>query len=434
MKKIKVTVLILLAVYFSNQLLPASYAYEFTPPKLNKRLRRLDKDINEKAEKFIDLISKSGALYSNEQLEAYISKVGKKLLATLPSESVKNISFKVIRDPRINAMAFPNGQIFINAGIVARLENEAQLAFLLGHEISHVVNKDMLFWMDSYHKSTVATKVLDLVVGTVSAAVGFGDLGSLGLYFLYAASVTGYGRKNEARADIDGLEFMTNAGYNPDGAIEMFDIFIKEKEKYGKGMEVFYLSSHPSNIYRKKAVIKKINELNLKEGNRLVNKDVYINSTEKVRCDNAYMDIRYDRLQHAIDNLEKFLEQNPNNAISHYYIAEAYRLIADDIEKLKHELSYKKWLEVKKVKDKEVQKKQWQELALKHYKKALECNEDYKKPIKGMGLLYRDMGRNEEAIEYLEKYLLQNPRAKDRRYIYVLLMSLKEKVEKEENE
>jgi predicted Zn-dependent protease len=82
------------------------------------------------------VIDNSGWLYRNQELEAYLNKVAARLKAFTDSPDI-SFNIKIINDPNLNAFAFPNGVIYVHTGVLARMDNEAQLAALLAHEMSH---------------------------------------------------------------------------------------------------------------------------------------------------------------------------------------------------------------------------------------------------------------------------------------------------------
>src|SRR5215475_4201603 len=82
-------------------------------------------------------IAKKGLLFENPDLQSYLDSVCKRLIADRPTP--ENVKFRclVLRDPMQNAFAEPNGTVYVTTGLLALLENEAQLAGVLGHELTH---------------------------------------------------------------------------------------------------------------------------------------------------------------------------------------------------------------------------------------------------------------------------------------------------------
>lgn len=88
------------------------------------------------AEEETRTIDRSGWLYEDKDLDDYVNAVARKL----SEPGSPPISVKIIKNPYLNAMAYPTGRIYIHTGMLAAIENEAQLAVLLGHEMTHIVN------------------------------------------------------------------------------------------------------------------------------------------------------------------------------------------------------------------------------------------------------------------------------------------------------
>ena len=90
-----------------------------------------------------DAIDNSGVLYHDPELESYLNRIVKILQAHSIAPDF-HIQVKVLKDPHLNAFAYPNGVIYVHTGILARMENEAQLAALLSHEMTHCTHRHSL--------------------------------------------------------------------------------------------------------------------------------------------------------------------------------------------------------------------------------------------------------------------------------------------------
>lgn len=174
----------------------------------------------------------------NQQLQRYIDQVGGRL-AKQPEAGNYPYEFTLINDPSINAFALPGGPIFVNSGLIAAADNEAQLAGVLAHEISHVALR---------HATSQASKanLLQFPAALAAAMIGQGgvggQLGQLGLGFGLNVLLLRYSRDAEREADALGARLMANAGYNP---IEMARFFEKLEAEGGSRAPQF-LSTHPS--------------------------------------------------------------------------------------------------------------------------------------------------------------------------------------------
>lgn len=185
------------------------------------------------------------------QANAYVSHVGRKLLATLtPADMVypgMPFSFQVVNAVYVNAYAFPNGTIAITRGMLAELENEAQLAAVLGHEIAHVncghtaaaISKSMLYNAlvagTTGYLSSKGSSWTDLV-GTA------GQLGS-------AVVLASYSREQEHQADQGGMMYMVRAGYDPQGMVDLQRMLMRLSNANPSPFEQMF-ASHPMSSER----------------------------------------------------------------------------------------------------------------------------------------------------------------------------------------
>jgi Zn-dependent protease with chaperone function len=168
----------------------------------------------------------------------YIQRLGKKLAGVIPANKSWPYQFHVIPAADINAFALPGGPIFVNLGTITAADNEAELAGVLAHEMSHVY---MQHSAKQAPKATVAQIIAGLA-GAVLPQSGLGSLGRMGIQIGAGTMLMKYSRADEAQADSTGAIIMYRAGYNPKA---MADFFQKLEQKYGKGGPQL-LSDHPN--------------------------------------------------------------------------------------------------------------------------------------------------------------------------------------------
>ena len=180
----------------------------------------------------------------------YIQELGKKLQGAIPADKSWPYQFHVIPASDINAFALPGGPIFVNLGTITAADNEAQLAGVLAHEMSHIY---MQHSAKQAPKATVAQIIAGLA-GAVLPQSGLGSLGRMGIQIGAGTMLMKYSRKDEAQADSVGAVIMYNAGYNPKA---MADFFETLEKKYGNGGPQI-LSDHPNPGNRTQAVQQEI--------------------------------------------------------------------------------------------------------------------------------------------------------------------------------
>lgn len=133
-----------------------------TAKPLSEYYQKIKNELIRKIDDLVILLDSRGAFYPYEEIERYVNDIGKSLIPDDFNDPKVDINFKVIRDPALNAMALPNGTIWVHTGLLARLRNEAQLAFILGHELSHIINKDGLYVYESATTDIMFAKIFDI--------------------------------------------------------------------------------------------------------------------------------------------------------------------------------------------------------------------------------------------------------------------------------
>src|SRR5215471_3665961 len=144
----------------------------------------------------------------------YIRQLGQKLVATIPSQNSWPFEFHVVAQKEINAFALPGGPMFVNIGTITAAANEAQLAGVMGHEMSHV-------YMQHSAKQAAKAQTTGLLAGLAEAALGatvggsVGQLGQMGIQMGAQGLMLKYSRTDEAQADAVGAVILYKAGYDP---------------------------------------------------------------------------------------------------------------------------------------------------------------------------------------------------------------------------
>jgi hypothetical protein len=180
----------------------------------------------------------------------YVQQLGKKLAAGIPSDKSWPYEFHVIPEKDINAFAIPGGPIFVNLGTIQAADNEAELAGVIAHEMTHVYMQHSVKQMS---KQSMAQGVLGVLGGMLGQGTA-GNLARLGMQVGAGAIFMKYSRADEAQADAGGAVIMYKAGYNPKA---MADFFQKLEQQGGGGGPQF-LSDHPNPGNRVQAVTNQI--------------------------------------------------------------------------------------------------------------------------------------------------------------------------------
>src|SRR5207249_4619114 len=164
-----------------------------------------------------------------------------------------HFQFSVISDPTLNAFALPDGSIFVHTGLLARVENDAQLAAILGHETAHVTQRHgaqgYKKQMTTFLPALIGAEVLGERASRRTDDPFLQAMTQLGLSLAMSAAVSGYGRTHEDQADRVGLRYAVEAGYDPSAAPRVWEIF---NETYGdpSKLENFFYGNHSTNPVR----------------------------------------------------------------------------------------------------------------------------------------------------------------------------------------
>jgi predicted Zn-dependent protease len=199
-------------------------------------------------------VRKHMTLVHNPYLNDYVTRVGNRLVSAREAhESGFPFTFEVVADPSINAFALPGGPMFINTGLLRAVDNEAQLAGVMGHEMSHVILR---------HGTNQASKSklieLPAVLGSqVAGGSLVGQLAQLGIGLGTNSVLLKFSRTAESQADLMGSHLMAETGYNP---IEMARFFNKLNAEGGSRAPQF-LSDHPNPDNREKAIEQEIQKM-----------------------------------------------------------------------------------------------------------------------------------------------------------------------------
>ena len=174
---------------------------------LTKKDRKLQNDFALLTSYKVDEILMSGKVLYGNKVSDYINEVAAKLLVSEPDLKSK-MRFYLLNVPYANAFATNNGIVMVTTGLIAQLENEAQLAFVLSHEISHF---KLSHSFESYKKSQ------DILTGKK-----YDDLGT----DEKLVKILKYSKEHEAEADVEGLKIFAKAGYDKNESIKMMDILL----------------------------------------------------------------------------------------------------------------------------------------------------------------------------------------------------------------
>lgn len=216
-----------------------------------------DKDVA-LGQKYAPQIEKAlGGRFPDENLQSYVNRIGQRLARVCHRPDLA-YHFAVVNEETENAFAVPGGYVYITTGLLEKLGSEAQLAAILGHEIGHVVARDTMVAMS---RQTVMTAAL------VAALLSDSPDAAQGTSFVANVLSLQYSRDDERDADVVGLAYMIQAGYDPNGMVETMRVLQQLQEV--RPIEFFSTHPNPENrvLYLQETIERRYSTLGLlKEG------------------------------------------------------------------------------------------------------------------------------------------------------------------------
>ncbi len=321
--------------------------------------------------------SQGGQYTVDPGLTAYVQKVGKKLAAVSDRPDLP-YEFVVLNNDVPNAWAMPGGKLAINRGLLVYLEDEAQLASVLGHEIVHAAARHGA--QQQTQNVLLGGAVLIAGVAISEKKPEYGMLGMGALAVGAQAWQAKYGRGHELQSDEVGIKYMAKAGYDAQAAVELQEIFVKLSEGRNSGFIEGLFASHPPSQER----VEKNRATAAKYPGGVRNKDAFQRAMAQVTKDKKAYE-NYQKAQKlagekkyidALGYVDKSIAQQPK-------------------ENLFWEMKGQLLLQQKKTDE-----------AVGAFDQAIQANPKYFKPYVLRGIAYHEEGKRDLA----EKDLLTSQR------------------------
>ncbi len=267
-------------------------------------------------------VKRSPFLLPDAALRAYLGGVACKL----GGEHCPDIRVYPVRTPFFNANMAPNGMLQIWSGLLLRIDNEAQLASVIGHELGHYLNRHTLDrWRDTRSRSALA--MFSLGFGLAGAAVG---LAAVGGGFAFS-------RDQEREADAIGLELMRRGGYDPREAAKLWAHLLDERHAAApdadRGDDRSLFATHPSSAERTETLARLAERMSAGTSGGTLGTAEYaaaIAPFERLWLDD---ELQRGQYRETLALLDRKIAAAPQRADLRYYRAEAHRLLAtpDDL-------------------------------------------------------------------------------------------------------
>lgn len=182
------------------------------------------------------LVDEYGGEVPHEELSRYVSRIGNRLARQVePEFEDVNWEFITLDSEVVNAFALPGGRVFVSRGMLEQLQNEAQVAAVLAHEIGHVTAAHV-------NERISQATALDLAL-QLGGSLTESELTSAVGQLFGQGYLLKFGRDQELEADTLGLRYMTEAGYDPHAMLGVINVLLEER---GGAGQIEFLSTHPN--------------------------------------------------------------------------------------------------------------------------------------------------------------------------------------------
>lgn len=318
-------------------------------------------------------IAQRSLLYREPQLEHFLENV---TAALLPVEAPEGIRPRVvlIREPSLDAYSFADGAIYIHTGLFARLENEAELALLLAHELVHITRQHALRALVAYPPESDAPLLNRVLSDSLS---WFQDTATLSGMGKPSEELMSLRRSLEQEADRMGLDMVIQAGYDPHEAIEIFDNLIENR------------GDKPAKE-RAAAILQALSTNDVIRTGGLTDRSAFGKRLEALVLDQGWLELRHGWWDGALQCARRLVRDAPANGRGHYLLGEILRRRdeAGDVPQ-----------------------------ALTHFLQAIAVDPSLREPYKAIGLIHFKQGQARLAKGFFEKALDQAPHSHDNAYL-----------------
>ncbi|HED13458.1 MAG TPA: peptidase M48 [Gammaproteobacteria bacterium] len=317
-----------------------------------------------------------GDYIADPKVAAYIQEIGRKLAVV--SDRKLPYEFNVVNDSQINAWMLPGGKMGINRGLLLKMDNEAELAAVMGHEMTHAAAKHGAKHIQQALLLQGAVLVASVAIGSSTEDKGTQTAGIIGAQVVSALLQSKFSRDDEREADHYGMVYMSRAGYDPKAAVTVQEMLLRESKGSPDNMLTQLLADHPPSAERvaaNRAFTKK-----LPKGGLLGRQAYHRRLAHLFKVAPAYA--AYDKGQKALKAhqyskalqlADKAIAIEPKEALFHILKGSA--------------------LEGKHKKN----------AAINQYQKAAALNPGYFAPHLKLGLLLDSVGRRKQAQQSLKK-------------------------------
>jgi len=307
------------------------------------------------------LLRTSGTLVRDPMLQAYIQGIA----CRVAGPHCDSIRVYVVRTPRFYASMSPNGMMRVGTGLLLRVANEAQLAFVLGHEIGHYLRRHSLQrWEDLKAKSANIANERD--------------------------SIAAFSRENEREADQLGYELLVKAGYDPREAPRAWERLAAERAARSSTPPNPFFATHPTSAERIKTLRDYAEGVVLPTAEPRTGRAEFVAHLGPILGRLLTDEVRGRQFQSSETLLGHLITDGDRLGDLHFYMGEIYRLRdqGDDLSK-----------------------------AVEAYQRALDFAEAPPETLRSLGIIHLRRRDRPAAQDAFARYLERRPNAADREMI-----------------
>ena len=333
-------------------------------------------------------LSTSGRTIRDPELNRYIHDI----ICRLAPSHCADLRVYIVETPHFNAAMAPNGFMQVWTGLLLRAENEAQLAYVLGHEIGHYQRRHSVQQWRVIRNTSSALAFVQLA----TSAAGHGYAGNIA-QLAASAGIMAYSRDMERESDGIGMDLMVAAGYDPQEAPRIWKNLEAEREA-AKDPEAFiFFATHPSTRERIRTLEAQAEQRIQAQGPGERRREAYIAAMRPFRAAWLRAEIRKRDFAASEVVLDNLVKAGDRTAEIHYFRGELFRLRGQDGDL---------------------------EKAIVCYEQAAALADAPPIVHRDLGLVHWKLGHEDQAHEHLELYLEQAPQASDHEMIRAYLLEL----------
>jgi beta-barrel assembly-enhancing protease len=384
-----------------------------------------EQELRAQAEREAAQLDARSKLYDDPLLDAYLARMIEKLAGAGAEGPAFRVT--VLRDPTLNAFALPNGRLYVHTGLLAGLESEAQLAMILGLEMTHVTSHHALALAraasgrpsTSTVVASAASVGLELAtdasvgaidgVGTAALSATAAAIFGRGLPLAAEAAIYGRGDQLERDADAGGMDRLVRAGYDPREAARAFDTLRRDLGSRGS-LEIFFFGRR-EQLAEQTATTAELVQTHYAAAAAAPDT---VRTTDEFRLrmsvvvrENARLDIQAGRFALAAEQLDRVLAAAPQDPVAHLYYGDLHRLRSQRAQSA-------------------AEGADWARQAIDRYESAARLDPAFADPFRQLGLLYYQQQEIAQARAAFQQYLTLNPAAPDAERVADYLAELDE--------